>query len=50
MALYGVQYSLKDLTPNKGIRTTFGSCGFADNVPNNDTGIRLSRGIGSDRP
>jgi amidase len=37
MALCGVPYSLKDLTPTKGIRTTFGSRNFADNVPDTDT-------------
>jgi Asp-tRNA(Asn)/Glu-tRNA(Gln) amidotransferase A subunit family amidase len=36
MPLYGVPYSLKDLTPTKGILTTFGSRNYADNVPDAD--------------
>jgi len=45
MALCGVPYSLKDLTPTKGIRTTFGSRNFADNVPDTDTefAVRLHK-------
>lgn len=31
--LHGVPFTLKDLTPTKGIRTTLGSKAFADNVP-----------------
>ena len=48
MALYGVPYSLKDLTPTKGIRTTFGSRNFADNVPNADIefAVRLHKAGG----
>ncbi len=34
--LHGVPYSLKDLTPTKGIRTTFGSKIFEHNVPEED--------------
>lgn len=34
--LHGVPYSLKDLTSTKGIRTTYGSLLFADNVPDED--------------
>jgi Asp-tRNA(Asn)/Glu-tRNA(Gln) amidotransferase A subunit family amidase len=32
-ALDGVPYSLKDLEPTKGIRTTYGSRFFADHLP-----------------
>jgi Asp-tRNA(Asn)/Glu-tRNA(Gln) amidotransferase A subunit family amidase len=31
--LHGVPFMLKDLTPTKGVRTTFGSKAFVDNVP-----------------
>ena len=34
--LHGVPYSLKDLTPTKGIRTTFGSKIFEHHVPTED--------------
>ncbi len=34
--LHGVPYSLKDLTPTKGIRTTMGSKIFEQNVPDAD--------------
>lgn len=34
--LHGVPYSLKDLTPTKGIRTTMGSKIFEHNVPEQD--------------
>jgi Asp-tRNA(Asn)/Glu-tRNA(Gln) amidotransferase A subunit family amidase len=34
--LHGVPYSLKDLTPTKGIRTTMGSKIFEHNVPSED--------------
>ena len=34
--LHGVPVSLKDLTPSAGIRTTYGSKLFADNVPTAD--------------
>jgi amidase len=34
--LHGVPVSLKDLTPTRGIRTTFGSLAFADHVPAED--------------
>src|SRR6266436_1948595 len=33
MPLYGVAYSLKDLTPTEGIRTTLGSRNYADSLP-----------------
>jgi len=33
MRLYGVAYSLKDLTPTAGIRTTLGSRNYADSIP-----------------
>src|SRR5258707_2570073 len=33
MPLYGVAYSLKDLTPTAGIRTTLGSRNYADSIP-----------------
>ncbi len=35
-ALAGIPYSLKDLVPTKGVRTTFGSAVFADHVPGRD--------------
>jgi Asp-tRNA(Asn)/Glu-tRNA(Gln) amidotransferase A subunit family amidase len=35
-ALHGVPFSLKDLTPTKGIRTTFGSKIFEHHVPTED--------------
>jgi amidase len=35
-SLHGVPYSLKDLTPTKGIRTTMGSKIFEHNVPSED--------------
>lgn len=35
-ALAGVPYSVKDLVPTAGVRTTFGSAVFADNVPDRD--------------
>jgi Asp-tRNA(Asn)/Glu-tRNA(Gln) amidotransferase A subunit family amidase len=31
--LHGIPFSIKDLTPTKGVRTTLGSKAFADNVP-----------------
>ncbi len=34
--LHGVPVSIKDITPTKGIRTTFGSLAFADHVPEED--------------
>jgi len=48
MPLYGVAYSLKDLTWTKGIRTTMGSRNFADFVPEVDAeiAIRLQRAGG----
>jgi Asp-tRNA(Asn)/Glu-tRNA(Gln) amidotransferase A subunit family amidase len=36
-ALHGVPFSLKDLTPTKGIRTTFGSKIFEHHVPTDET-------------
>jgi len=46
--LHGVPVSIKDLTPTRGIRTTFGSLAFADHVPAEDALIveRL-RGAGA---
>ncbi|ROR46509.1 amidase [Kitasatospora cineracea] len=35
-ALHGVPVSIKDLTPTKGIRTTYGSAFFQDHVPDED--------------
>jgi amidase len=35
--LHGVPYALKDFTPTKGIRTTFGSKLFEHNVPSTDS-------------
>jgi Asp-tRNA(Asn)/Glu-tRNA(Gln) amidotransferase A subunit family amidase len=34
--LHGVPFSIKDLTPTKGIRTTFGSKIFEHHIPNED--------------
>ena len=34
--LHGVPVSVKDLIPTKGVRTTFGSVAFADNIPDRD--------------
>jgi Asp-tRNA(Asn)/Glu-tRNA(Gln) amidotransferase A subunit family amidase len=49
MRLYGVAYSLKDLTPTAGIRTTLGSRNYADSIPPQDAVIaqrlRSSGGI-----
>jgi amidase len=39
MRLYGVAYSLKDLTPTAGIRTTLGSRNYADSIPPQDAMI-----------
>ena len=36
-AIAGIPYSVKDLVPTKGVRTTFGSAVFGDNVPNHDS-------------
>lgn len=41
MPLYGVPYSLKDLTPTRGILTTFGSRNFAHNVPDADAELAV---------
>jgi Asp-tRNA(Asn)/Glu-tRNA(Gln) amidotransferase A subunit family amidase len=41
MPLYGVPYSLKDLTPTRGILTTFGSRNFAANVPDADAELAV---------
>jgi aspartyl-tRNA(Asn)/glutamyl-tRNA(Gln) amidotransferase subunit A len=35
-SLHGVPYSAKDLVNTRGVRTTFGSQIFADNVPGED--------------
>ncbi|MFG2731587.1 amidase [Streptomyces canus] len=35
-ALHGIPLAIKDLTPTKGIRTTFGSVQFKDHVPQED--------------
>jgi aspartyl-tRNA(Asn)/glutamyl-tRNA(Gln) amidotransferase subunit A len=34
--LHGIPVSIKDLIPTKGVRTTFGSIAFVDNVPDRD--------------
>lgn len=34
--LHGIPVSIKDLTPTKGLRTTFGSRLYADNIPDED--------------
>src|SRR5271167_1266554 len=39
MRLYGVAYSLKDLTPTAGIRTTLGSRNYAESFPEQDAAI-----------
>jgi aspartyl-tRNA(Asn)/glutamyl-tRNA(Gln) amidotransferase subunit A len=47
--LAGIPYSVKDLVPTAGVRTTFGSAVFADNVPQADSitveRLRLAGGI-----
>jgi Asp-tRNA(Asn)/Glu-tRNA(Gln) amidotransferase A subunit family amidase len=40
--LHGVPYTVKDLTPTAGIRTTYGSTLFADNVPD-ESGLVYQR-------
>ncbi|MEH7480071.1 amidase [Neobacillus drentensis] len=40
--LHGVPIGIKDLTPTKGIKTTYGSRLFSDNVPNKDA-VAVSR-------
>ena len=37
--LHGIPVSVKDLIPTKGVRTTFGSIAFADNVPDRDDAL-----------
>jgi len=37
--LHGVPVSIKDLIPTKGVRTTFGSIAFVDNVPDRDDAL-----------
>lgn len=37
--LHGLPVAIKDLQPTAGIRTTYGSPAFADNVPSEDSGI-----------
>jgi len=39
LPLFGVPYTLKDLTPTKGIRTTIGSANFANSIPLEDAEI-----------
>jgi len=39
LPLLGVPYSLKDLTPTKGIRTTIGSANYANSIPLDDAEI-----------
>lgn len=48
LPLYGVAYSLKDLTPTVGIRTTIGSRNYADSFPAQEAVIaqRLKRAGG----
>jgi Asp-tRNA(Asn)/Glu-tRNA(Gln) amidotransferase A subunit family amidase len=46
--LHGVPYSLKDLTPTRGIRTTMGSRIFEDHVPGEDAAlVERLRGAGA---
>ena len=40
--LYGVPTAIKDLNATAGVRTTFGSAAFADNVPDVSDGVTLS--------
>lgn len=35
--LFGVPLTVKDLAPTRGVRTTFGSTAFAENVPDEDS-------------
>ena len=37
--LHGVPIGIKDLTPTAGIRTTFGSPLYANNVPSEDAAV-----------
>ena len=37
--LHGIPVSVKDLIPTKGVRTTFGSIAFTDNVPDRDDAL-----------
>jgi len=48
LPLFGIPYSLKDLTPTKGIRTTIGSANYANSIPLEDAEIatRLFRSGG----
>src|ERR1700676_3187497 len=39
LPLWGIPYSLKDLTPTKGIRTTIGSANYANSIPLEDAEI-----------
>ena len=39
LPLLGIPYSLKDLTPTRGIRTTIGSANFANSIPLEDAQI-----------
>ncbi|HTJ71721.1 MAG TPA: amidase [Actinospica sp.] len=41
-ALHGVPVSIKDLTPTKGVRTTYGSAALSDYVPDED-GLIVTR-------
>ncbi len=41
LPLYGVPYSLKDLTPTREFRTTLGSKNFADSIPPEDAIIAM---------
>ncbi len=40
--LHGIPFTIKDLSPTKGFRTTFGSKAFADHVPDED-GVTTER-------
>lgn len=44
MALYGIPYTIKDLTWTAGVRTTFGSANYADFIPPADAEVVVRLG------